>query len=86
VARNDSDETYFGLTLKLTNDASQLEEAFRRAAFNIVFRNQDDHTKNFWLLLESPGRLAPRPSLRSQLCVWARHSIHASDALLRKGR
>ncbi|MCX6130989.1 MAG: type II toxin-antitoxin system HipA family toxin [Proteobacteria bacterium] len=54
-------ETYFGLVLKLTSDASQLEEAFRRAAFNIVFRNQDDHTKNFGFCMNLQGvwRLAP---------------------------
>jgi serine/threonine-protein kinase HipA len=54
-------ETYFGLVLHLTSDASQLEEAFRRAAFNIVFRNQDDHTKNFGFCMNPQGvwRLAP---------------------------
>ncbi|HET9239584.1 MAG TPA: type II toxin-antitoxin system HipA family toxin [Oligoflexus sp.] len=54
-------ETYFGLVQQLTRDASQLEEAFRRAAFNIIFRNQDDHTKNFGFCMSPQGlwHLAP---------------------------
>jgi serine/threonine-protein kinase HipA len=54
-------ETYFGLVLQLTSDASQLEQAFRRAVFNIIFRNQDDHTKNFGFCMNPQGvwRLAP---------------------------
>lgn len=36
-------------------------EAFRRAVFNVVGRNQDDHTKNFGFLMDRFGswRLAP---------------------------
>jgi serine/threonine-protein kinase HipA len=49
------------LTLALTNDAAQVEEALCRAVFNIVFRNQDDHTKNFGFMMDESGRwrLAP---------------------------
>lgn len=40
---------------------SALTEIFRRAVFNIVGRNQDDHTKNFGFLMNKSGqwRLAP---------------------------
>ena len=34
---------------------SSLEEQFRRAAFNIVARNQDDHTKNIAFLMDKAG-------------------------------
>ncbi len=54
-------ETYFSLVRDLTRDAAAVEEAFRRAVFNIVFRNQDDHTKNFGLSMDQKGtwRLSP---------------------------
>jgi len=39
----------------------QLEQLFRRAVFNIMARNQDDHTKNIAFLMDKSGewRLAP---------------------------
>lgn len=44
-------EEYFRVVLELTKSQSEVQEAFRRALFNIVFRVQDDHTKNFGFLL-----------------------------------
>jgi serine/threonine-protein kinase HipA len=40
---------------------SALEEQFRRMAFNVIGRNQDDHTKNIAFLMDKDGRwkLAP---------------------------
>src|SRR5580700_4213826 len=32
------------------------EEQFRRMAFNIIARNQDDHTKNIAFLMDKSGR------------------------------
>ncbi len=54
-------ENYFALSTQLTQDSSQTEQAFRRALFNIVFRNQDDHTKNFGFVMDPHGlwKLAP---------------------------
>ena len=45
--------------LKLGND--QLEQMFRRMVFNVVARNQDDHTKNTSFILPENGewRLSP---------------------------
>ncbi len=40
-------------TLKLNK--SEVEEQFRRAAFNIVARNQDDHVKNIAFLMDRNG-------------------------------
>ena len=40
---------------------SQAQEMFRRVVFNVVLRNQDDHTKNISFLMDSNGqwRLSP---------------------------
>lgn len=54
-------EELFSLTNKLTLDKAEVLKAFRIAVFNIVFRNQDDHTKNFGFLMDKNGqwKLAP---------------------------
>jgi len=46
---------------KLDLGQAAVTEVFRRAVFNIVGRNQDDHTKNFGFLMDRTGtwRLAP---------------------------
>lgn len=52
----------FALVVKqLKLGQKTLEEVFRRAVFNIVGKNQDDHTKNFGFLMDATGewRLSP---------------------------
>ena len=46
---------------KLDLGQAAVTEVFRRAVFNVVGRNQDDHTKNFGFLMDRTGswRLAP---------------------------
>jgi serine/threonine-protein kinase HipA len=39
-----------------------LEEQFRRMAFNIVARNQDDHVKNIAFLMDKAGRWSLSPA------------------------
>ncbi len=48
-------------TMLLTKDHRQMEEAFRRMAFNVLAHNRDDHVKNFSYLMDRSGawRLAP---------------------------
>lgn len=48
-------------TMLLTNDQRQVEEAFRRMAFNVFAHNRDDHVKNFSYLMDRSGewKLAP---------------------------
>ncbi len=46
--------------LGLGEDA--VEEIFRRAVFNIVGRNQDDHSKNFGFLMDKQGRWRLSPA------------------------
>ena len=42
--------------------AGAVEELFRRMAFNIVARNQDDHVKNIAFLMDRDGRWALAPA------------------------
>lgn len=48
-------------TMALTRDHRQMEEAFRRMAFNVFAHNRDDHVKNFSYLMNRSGewRFAP---------------------------
>jgi len=48
-------------TMALTKDYRQVEEAFRRMAFNVLAHNRDDHVKNFSYLMDRSGewRFAP---------------------------
>jgi serine/threonine-protein kinase HipA len=54
-------EQYLLVCRELRLSPAGLEEAFRRAAFNVVAVNQDDHVKNFSFLMDRRGawRLAP---------------------------
>lgn len=44
------------VTLALTKDLRQVEEAFRRMAFNVFAHNRDDHVKNFSFIMYPDGR------------------------------
>jgi serine/threonine-protein kinase HipA len=55
-------EQLFRLVLRLGGDPASLEEAFRRAVFNLLARNQDDHVKNTAFLLERDGRWRLSPA------------------------
>ena len=54
-------EQLFRLILELNLGYEALEQAFRRACFNIAAVNQDDHVKNISFLMDGEGRwqLAP---------------------------
>jgi serine/threonine-protein kinase HipA len=54
-------EQYLRLVLRLDLGYPALEEAFRRACFNVLAVNQDDHVKNLAFLMDEQGRwrLAP---------------------------
>jgi serine/threonine-protein kinase HipA len=41
---------------------SAIEEQFRRMAFNIIARNQDDHVKNIAFLMDKSGRWSLSPA------------------------
>lgn len=44
------------LTSYVTNSESDTEELFRRAVFNVIARNQDDHAKNISYLMDEKGQ------------------------------
>ena len=54
-------EQAFNVMRALRLSYSEAKEMFRRMAFNVVIRNQDDHTKNISFLMEEDGkwRLSP---------------------------
>ena len=53
--------TLLRATRLLTRDEREVEKAYARAVFNVLFHNQDDHPKNFaWRLgQDRRWRLAP---------------------------
>ena len=61
LQRGYSYEQAFSVMRRLRLPYSQAQEMFRRVVFNVVFRNQDDHTKNISFLMDSDGqwRLSP---------------------------
>ena len=54
-------EQAFNVMRRLRLSYSQAQEMFRRIVFNVVVRNQDDHTKNISFLMDPSGqwRLSP---------------------------
>ena len=47
---------------KLGMPMEMIEEQFRRMAFNIIGRNQDDHVKNIAFLMDKPGNWSLSPA------------------------
>lgn len=48
-------KTVLAATFTLTRDREQALEAFRRAAFNVLACNRDDHARNFAFLMDQRG-------------------------------
>lgn len=44
------------LTRRMTGDEREVLHAYERCAFNVVFNNRDDHSKNFSFLMGNDGR------------------------------
>jgi len=61
VPAKHSYEQLFSIMRKVGLPPADAEEMFRRAAFNVIMRNNDDHTKNTSFMLRRGGewRLAP---------------------------
>lgn len=61
LQRGYSYEQAFNVMRRLRLPYSQAQEMFRRMVFNVILRNQDDHTKNISFLMDSDGkwRLSP---------------------------
>lgn len=55
-------EQAFAVARALALPPAALEELFRRAVFNVLARNQDDHTKNIAFLMDQSGRWSLAPA------------------------
>lgn len=55
-------EQALGVVKRLDPSAEAVAQMFRRAAFNIVARNQDDHVKNIAFLMDQAGRWSLAPA------------------------
>lgn len=55
-------EGVFSVMRRIGLDAAASEEMYRRMIFNIVARNQDDHTKNIAFLMDRSGRWSLAPA------------------------
>lgn len=51
-----------------TNDVREKVIAFRRAVFNVVFNNRDDHPKNFAFIMSPAGEWALAPAYDVTFC------------------
>jgi serine/threonine-protein kinase HipA len=55
-------EQAFNVMRTLRLPYSQAQEMFRRVVFNVIVRNQDDHTKNISFLMDKTGRWKLSPA------------------------
>ncbi|MCX4278270.1 MULTISPECIES: type II toxin-antitoxin system HipA family toxin [Muribaculum] len=60
--RSYSYEQAFNVMRALRLPYSQAQEMFRRLVFNVVIRNQDDHTKNISFLMDRQGKWTLSPA------------------------
>lgn len=49
-------------TRRMTRDESAVAEMFRRACFNVLAHNRDDHSRNFAFLMDERGQWRPSPA------------------------
>jgi serine/threonine-protein kinase HipA len=80
-------EGFLRTTRALTRDQRQVEEAFRRMAFNVVAHNRDDHVKNFSFLMERTGewKLAPAYDLIFSEGPGRQHTMDVAGEAERPG-
>ncbi len=50
------------LTRFITKDSREVEQMYKRAVFNVIARNQDDHAKNFSFLMDKTGEWKVSPA------------------------
>ena len=73
---------------KLTNNAQAAEQMFRRAVFNVLSHNRDDHSKNFAFLMDAKGvwSLAPAYDLTFSSSSQGYHSTACARNYVDPGR
>lgn len=62
LLRGYSYEQAFNVMRELQLSYSEAQEMFRRMVFNVVVRNQDDHTKNISFLMDEEGKWSLSPA------------------------
>jgi serine/threonine-protein kinase HipA len=69
--------SFLRATRLLTKDEREVEKAFERAVFNVVFHNRDDHSKNFSYRLgrDRQWRLAPAYDLTYNIGPGGEHQM-----------
>jgi len=55
-------EEAFSVMSRLELTADEFEQQYRRMVFNVVARNQDDHTKNISFIMDRAGRFSLSPA------------------------
>lgn len=72
---------------KLTNNAQAALQMFRRAVFNVLSHNRDDHSKNFAFLMDADGNwtLAPAYDLTFSSSSQGYHSTACSGNYVNPG-
>lgn len=73
----------FGLTYALTKSATEMREVFRRAVFDVLIRNDDNHAKNVGFLLSDADRWSLAPAFDVMFSGIAPRALHQ---LFRRGR
>lgn len=73
-------ETYLACTLHVTHDQRAVVEAYRRAVFNVLACNRDDHVRNFAYLMEGDGSwvLAPAYDVTFSEGRFGRHALSSA--------
>jgi serine/threonine-protein kinase HipA len=62
IQKASSYETLFRVMKRLQLPYYQLEQQYRRAVFNVIARNHDDHVKNFSFLMDREGKWQISPA------------------------
>ncbi|OFX58745.1 MAG: hypothetical protein A2046_17175 [Bacteroidetes bacterium GWA2_30_7] len=62
IQKASSYETLFRVMKRLNLTYNQFEQQYRRALFNIIARNHDDHVKNFSFLMNKDGKWQISPA------------------------
>lgn len=70
-------QEFLGVVFALTKDIGQVEQAFRRAAFNVLSHNRDDHVRNHAFLASASGawRLSPAYDITHSVGVNGQHNM-----------
>ncbi|PCH72396.1 MAG: phosphatidylinositol kinase [Flavobacteriaceae bacterium] len=73
---------------KITNNAQAAQQMFRRAVFNVLSHNRDDHSKNFAFLMDAQGTwsLAPAYDLTFSASSQGYHSTACAGNYVNPGR